>query len=173
LGSHVGPKTAEEYRDVLLKMLRSKDAEISLRGLGKLGDLNYLSRDDLELMKRKLQSRANRYNACYAFTELARRRKALHPSVLEFLLEPSLSRIAHRIYRKDPETSGRVAGFFLLEALHRAGGLIAPGERPRWAAYDKRYGRPRPRRKKRASSGTAWPSQECPGASGARRSRPP
>lgn len=148
----MGGKHAEEYRDVILEMMRSKDPQVSMHGVGRAGDLNYLAREDLEFIKRKMQSRANpRYNACNALLHLARRHKDIHPSVLEFLLEPSLSRLAYRIYRKDREASGRVAGFFLLQALHRAGGPIAPGERPRWAFYDKRFGRPRSRAKTRGS----------------------
>lgn len=150
-GANVGPKNAEENRDLILEMLRSKDSMLVLRGLSKVGYLNYLSREDLEIIKRKMQSRGDlRYAGCNAFLYLVRRHKELHPSVLEYCLQPSLSRIANRIYRKDREAPGRVAGFFLLKALHRIGGPIAPGVRPRWDAYDKRWGRPRRRKRSTA-----------------------
>jgi hypothetical protein len=108
---------------LILEMLRSKDSLLVPRGLSKVGYLNYLSREDLEIIKRKMQSRDNLRDVGYnAFLYLVRRRKEIHPSVLEYCLQPSISRIANRIYRKDREAPGRVACFFLLEALHRAGG---------------------------------------------------
>jgi hypothetical protein len=147
--ANVGPKNAEENRDLILEMLRSKDPSLVMRGLSEVGFLNYLSREDLDIIKRKLQTRDNlRYAACAAFNHLASRHKEIHPSVLEYCLQPSISRIAHRIYRKDREAPGRVQGFILLDALHRAGGPIAPGVRPRWAPFDKRFGRPRPSKRR-------------------------
>jgi hypothetical protein len=148
-GANIGPKNAEENRDLILEMLRSKDTQLVLTALLTVEYLNYVPREDLDIIKRKTQSRDNlRYAGCAALTALARRHKEVHPSVLEYCLQPSISRIAHRIYRKDREAPGRLAGFFLLEALHRAGGPIAPGVRPRWAVYDKRFGRPRPSKRR-------------------------
>lgn len=151
-GMNVGPRNAEENRDLILEMLRSKDHHFVKQGLMTVEYLNYLSRKDLEIVKRQLQSRGfDRSNACNAFIRLVRRRKEIHPSVLEFCLQPSISRIANRICRKDRDPGIRVGGFFLLEALHRAGGPIAPpDERPRWAPYDRQYGRPR--RKNRSTA---------------------
>lgn len=142
---NVGPKNAEENRDLILELLRSKEPEIALRALSTVGHLNYLSREDLELVKRKMQSKGYaRYNACNGVCELVKRPKEIHPSVLEFCLQPEISRIADRICRKDRDPGARLCGYFLLKALHRAGGPIAPpSERPRWAPYDKRFGRPR------------------------------
>lgn len=125
------PGRAEGLRDVILGMLRSKRTDLSVLGLGMAGDLNYLDPKDLRLMKHlMLGKKYQRYNACNGFLKLVKRRHDVHPSVIEFCLQPEISQIAERIYKKDRDNGARRWGYYLLKALHRAGGPIAPGKKP-------------------------------------------
>ena len=135
--AHRRPGGADELRNVILGMIRSKVYDVSVLGLGLIGDLNYLDLKDLRLIKRlMLGKKYQRYSACNGLKYLMERRHEVHPSVIEFCLQPEISQIADRIYKTDRDDGARVCAYHLLKELHKAGGPIAPGKRPYYAPFD-------------------------------------
>lgn len=134
---HGRPGGADEFHDVILRMIRSKVYDVSVLGLGIAGDLNYLSPKELRLIKRLMLGKTHqRASACNGLKYLMRRRDEVHPSVIKFCLQPEISQIAERIYKKDRDDGTRLCAYQLLKELHKAGGPIAPGKRPYYAPFD-------------------------------------
>jgi len=110
----------QKYRKVILNLMHHPHRQVAMHGLLLAGIIGDLRRKDLELIERRLTSRAFyfRMNALNAVSHLLRRPHALSSEVLAFCTSDEVLSKTRRLYRADPDEHVRLCAKFVLRA-HR------------------------------------------------------
>jgi len=113
------PAHAEDYRDIILELLRSPRPELCTRGLYLVSYLDDVEPRELAYVRRRLSAAKPepRMNALNGLCRWTQRHREVSPRVLEFTTSPEIREKAKHLLRSDPEKAVRTCAHFMLKAL--------------------------------------------------------